>query len=358
VTITCTAKGGYHGGILNLTRSGFDKLLFVSGDQIPEESVTLAPNETRVWEGIYAPLTHSEAKDDISVTASFNEYVSGEFLLEEEKLTVVKLELEPWVLREGYKNRHIVGVREVIACKDIPNIGVWGCVRGVLIGTDYKTPLESDENTLFYQVDDFRFLFKLKIISPNIIVARNPQMIDFGIIENKSGGVGMESQIYILPETVSFSGISMEEIPSVDGIHEGYFSNSFFSRVWYHTEEMGAGDWTNIKPDNYWATDIAMMGEILPFETTNGDMTYDASMGNWRDGVITWYIQWGWGEFNSEQGDLPLGIIPKRYDQTFSINNEGTLSISKFGHIVSRGTNNVFYLNGTIVDKSNLIKKD
>ena len=205
---------------------------------------------------------------------------------------------------------------------------------------------------------NFRFLFKLKILSPNIIVARNPQMIDFGITENKSGGVGMESQIYILPETVSFSGISMEEIPSVDGIHEGYFSNSFFSRVWYHTEEMGAGDWTNIKPDNYWATDIAMMGEILPFETTNGDMTYDASLGNWRDGVITWYIQWGWGEFNSEQGDLPLGIIPKRYDQTFSINNEGTLSISKFGHIVSRGTNNVFHLNGTIVDKNNLIKKD
>ena len=58
VTITCTAKGGDHGGILNLTRSGFDKLLFVSGEEIPEESVTLAPNETRMWEGVYAPLVH------------------------------------------------------------------------------------------------------------------------------------------------------------------------------------------------------------------------------------------------------------------------------------------------------------
>ena len=99
VTITCTAKGGLHGGVLTLTRSGFDKLLFVSGEEIPEESVTLAPNETRVWEGVYTPLTHSEVKDDVSVAMSFNEYVTGEFLLEEEKLTVVKLELEPWVLR-------------------------------------------------------------------------------------------------------------------------------------------------------------------------------------------------------------------------------------------------------------------
>ena len=85
VTITCTAKGGDHGGILNLTRSGFDKLLFVSGDQISEESVTLAPNETRVWEGVYAPLTHSEVKDDVSVAASFTEFLTGIMLSNEEK---------------------------------------------------------------------------------------------------------------------------------------------------------------------------------------------------------------------------------------------------------------------------------
>jgi hypothetical protein len=76
---------------LTLTRSGFDKLLFVSGDQISEESIILAPNETRVWEGVYAPLTHSEVKDDVSVAASFNEYVSGNVLSDDENLTVVKL---------------------------------------------------------------------------------------------------------------------------------------------------------------------------------------------------------------------------------------------------------------------------
>ena len=97
----------------------------MSGEEIPEESVTLAPNETRVWEGVYAPLTHSEVKDDVSVAMSFNEYVTGEFLLEEEKLTVVKLELEPLVNIDGLSNRHVVGVGEEIICRICPNISSW-----------------------------------------------------------------------------------------------------------------------------------------------------------------------------------------------------------------------------------------
>jgi hypothetical protein len=275
-------------------------------------------------------------------------------------MTVVELEIEPWVSKEGCVNRHLIGVRENLNCYAYPDVGEWNESGSGRFEDEvtYVAPLISDESAIRYVVDGSHYDLDLIIIEPTAVIARSPVAKNFGLGNNVAGGAGMNVQIYVLPETVSFSGISMEEIPSVDGIHEGYFSNTFFSKVWYHTEEMGAGDWTNIKPDNFWATDIATLGEMLPFEKPNGDMTYDASMGNWRNGTITWYIQWGWGEFNSEQGDLPLGIIPKRYDQTFSINNEGTLSISKFGHIVSRGTNNVFYLNGTIVDKSNLIKKD
>lgn len=57
----------------------------------------------------------------------------------------------------------------------------------------------------------------------------------------------------------------------------------------------------------------------------------------------------GWRERNAEAEDEPVKSMSVRYDQTFRIGPEGTLSVLKFGHIVSRGTNNVIRLNGNIV---------
>ena len=38
-----------------------------------------------------------------------------------------------------------------------------------------------------------------------------------------------------------------------------------------------------------------------------------------------------------------------RYDQTFTFDEHGMLTVSKFQHTVSRGTNNVIRLDGDIV---------
>jgi hypothetical protein len=94
-----------------------------------------------------------------------------------------------------------------------------------------------------------------------------------------------------------------------------------------------------------------MMGDILPLEKPTGDMTYDLTEGAWSNGELVWHIRWGWRERNAEKGDVPIKSMSVRYDQTFRIDHEGTLSVLKFGHIVSRGTNDVIRLNGTIVDK-------
>jgi hypothetical protein len=37
----------------------------------------------------------------------------------------------------------------------------------------------------------------------------------------------------------------MEEVPSSEGVHVGYFANVFFENIWYHTFDMGAGQWFN-----------------------------------------------------------------------------------------------------------------
>ena len=159
----------------------------------------------------------------------------------------------------------------------------------------------------------------------------------------------MNVRIYVQPETVSFDGIAMEEIPSLEGVHQGYFSNVFFSDRWYHTTEMSAGRWKRVDRDNYWGEDRAWMGDELPRELPNGNMTLDMTRGEWSDGLLVWNITWGWGEQNNSQDDPPTKAMTVRYDQTFSFDEYGTLTVLKFQHTVSRSTNDVIRLNGNIV---------
>ena len=85
--------------------------------------------------------------------------------------------------------------------------------------------------------------------------------------------------------------------------------------------------WSNIKGENFWGEDQAFLGELLPFEKPNGDMTFDITQGRWDDGVLRWNIQWGWRERNSDIEDIPVKTISERYDQTFTIDQDGTLSV-------------------------------
>ena len=112
----------------------------------------------------------------------------------------------------------------------------------------------------------------------------------------------MNLNIYVLPETVAFNGIAMEEIPTQEGVHQGYFSNIVFSNVWYHTIKMKAGRWMNVKLDNFWEVDRAWMGDEMPRELSNGNMTYDMTRGEWSEGLLIWNIPWGWGEPNRSPG--------------------------------------------------------
>lgn len=159
----------------------------------------------------------------------------------------------------------------------------------------------------------------------------------------------MDIEVLIMPETVCFSGIAMEEIPSLDGQHMEYFSNIYFTNIWYHTTDMGAGKWKNIWPDNSWGNDHAWLGEEMPRELANGQMTLDMSEGAWSDGTLVWNITWGWAETNRSTGDPPVKAITTPYNQAFALDAYGTLTVMKFQHAVSRGTNNVIRLDGNVV---------
>ena len=352
-TFTCTAYGGRHGGALSLATANFDRLAKIGGDDLPTAPAGVAPYETRTWSAEYAPLVHSGGANDIAAIATFTEALSGNVTCATAATTVVKLTLTPWVTRQGCDHRHIVGVREIVRCIATPNVGHLEKTGGGRIFTDpgenYICPLTSDNSVIHYDFGSSRYDFDLTIIEPNSLVARLPYSRDFGVATNHAGGAGMNLRIYVSPETVAFNGIAMEEIPSLEGVHQGYFSNIAFSNIWYHTTEMWAGRWKNIKSDNFWDVDKAWMGIELPRELPNGDMTYNLSMGEWSEGLLVWQIPWGWGELNSSQGDPPVKTMTVRYDQTFTFDEHGMLTVSKFQHTVSRGTNNVIRLDGDIV---------
>ena len=363
VTFSCSVNGGPYGGVFSLSCSEFDKLLHVSGDTPPSGNVEIAAAETRAWSAVYAPLTHSSSEGDISATATFSEYVSGRVVTNVAQLTVVELKLEPQVTKEGCENRHLVGVKEAINCYALPDVGQWGEVgggelppiRGV---ARYLCPLTADGSCLCYTVGDSRYDFRLIILEPAAMVARNPVARDFGMPQGHAGGAGMNIEVYVMPETVCFSGIAMEEILSTTGIHQDYFSNVCFQGVWYHTTDMGAGMWKNIGMDNSWGTDRAWMGAELPRELPNGEMTLNMSEGAWSDGTLVWDITWGWAERNTPKGYPPAKSMSTPYNQTFTFTEDGTLTVLKFTNTVSRGTNNLIRLNGQTVHGSPLTQEE
>ena len=223
-----------------------------------------------------------------------------------------------------------------------PNMGTMLC----FLATDAVISSEMINKALKSAVNKS---FNMIVVEPFAMVARNPVAKDFGIALNHAGGAGMNLDVYVMPETVCFSGIAMEEVPSTTGIHQGYFANVYFTNVWYHTIAMRAGRWKNISPGNWWDTDRAWMGEDLPRELPNGEMTFDLSVGVWSSGMLVWDITWGWSEKDRAPGDLPVGQVAVPYNQTFTFYPDGTLEVLKFQQVVSRGTNNVIRLNGEVV---------
>ena len=358
-TCSCSVSGGQYGGVFNLSCGGFDRLLHVAGDTLPNGTVEVSAGETRTWLAVYAPLEHSLSENDVSAVVTFNEYMTGETHSSTAQLTVVELKLEPQATKEGCENRHLVGVREIVNCYAHPHVGQWGETGGgelvFRLGVhNYTCPLVSDGSMLYYSCDGSRYDFDLTIVEPSAIVGVPQFAYNFGVATNHAGGAGMRLQLHVLPDTVSFEGIAMEEVPSMEGTHQGYFSNVFFQSVWCHTTGMGAGKWVNVKSDNLYGKDDVCMGEELPRELINGEMTYNLLEGSWSRGLLVWNTIWGWSERNSSIGDPPAKEMTNPCNQTFTFAIDGTLAISKFQHAVSRGTNNVIRLDGVVQDQSQL----
>jgi hypothetical protein len=324
------ACGGEHGGLLNLTRTGFDKLSFVSGDEIPSGSVMIAPNETREWSAIFAPRVHSEVNDDVVLAASLAEYETEETIQRVGELTVVKVELTPVVMRDGCEHRHIVGVYERIFCQVFPNaIDVY--IEGIGGGSVemhntyayYDCPGRGENGGLRFTYGNNQYSSCFSVIEPEALVVGVCKEVAFVAPTNTAGAVGMNIELFAAPLTVSFKGLSMMEIPTISSIPpEGMLADDVFSEIWNHTKDRGAGVFYCLRNDNFVFEDEVKFAVAIESP--------------WQWGKIVWDIPIGWAQRESGDNDPCIGILPVQYQQIFEIHSTGRFRLTKFNYWVER----------------------
>ena len=95
----------------------------------------------------------------------------------------------------------------------------------------------------------------------------------------------------------------------------------------------GAGVWKPVANDNTFSTD---------------DVFFEENPSPWSEGEITWFIPCEW---TTARSNLTVGVGTRFCNpiQRFTLMTDGTASIGKFGHVVTRNTNDVIFLDGRIV---------
>ena len=185
------------------------------------------------------------------------------------------------------------------------------------------------------------------IVEPEGILAVNATPTRHGVPRGEAGGIGMELDLYVLPRTVSFSNIAMEEIECFTGTHTGYFNNMEFSGDWSHARECGAGDWHDIGPDNFFFKDNPRIKRSLPRMMDDGAITTNKIYG-WKRGTMTWNIPFGWGSHGTTDDSGLVGRLDG-YQQVFEMFPDGLACVKKFSNQVTRSTNDVICLNGVLI---------
>ena len=170
-TLTCSAYGGQYGGVLDMSQSGFSRLVRTGGDELPSGSVPVAPLSTVSYSVQYEPLMHSETANDIKAVATFNEYLSGDTCVATAELSVVKLEVTPKATIAGFPHRHKVGVREVVDCEATPDVGAWSETGGgeftqIRSIRSYRSPITDDGSVLSYSVGNSSYDLGLVFVEP------------------------------------------------------------------------------------------------------------------------------------------------------------------------------------------------
>ena len=358
VELTCVAHGGPNGGCATFLITGGNRLVSTGGLALPV--MRNVPAGTRMsfkvsYEGQLASFT----VDDVVVNAYFDDNDPNvEQTTAEAALTSVEVEImrQDEAPENNCSCRHKFGVNERFNCNCWPSSANVSFSTGALSPVSgsqgvFLCPLYAVENPLAISYGGSSYIPNISVVEPSGILVRNPVVRSYITSPGRAGWVGLQQEFYVLPMDVAFPQIAVQEVPSTQGTHTGYFANSSFSPIWYHSVANGAGEWCMINPTTHKmgehdTTRITM--ELLRVDGS-GNLTDNPAYG-WTDGEITWAVPFGWGVASLNENELHLTVLHKQFDPSaghrFLIVPDGTVSVRKFGNEATRDIQGNLYLNG------------
>ena len=203
------------------------------------------------------------------------------------------------------------------------------------------------EHRLSCSLDGVEYMPLVRVLKPTGIEGYDVQALTNGLPVGVAGGLHLVQRYRVLPLTVNFTRLRIEEVPCYDLIPPtGYFiytSPDRFPRT--HTSGAGAGEWFFVDPGNLVGAseggrDKAGCKAALTRRMPDGTPTDDPSYG-WLGGDLTWKVPFGWRHRDASDIE-PFGVFADDTRQIMSITESGDFSVRKLGHTATR------LLNGTI----------
>ena len=343
--------GGTNGGSYAFTLTDGGRLRRLGGSYVPRTGTVSAGEDFHI-KVRYDAVSASGSEGDIKAKVEFTENGSGRKISKEAALTAVKVELTVEANAPGNEceHRHVLGVGERFSMDAVPGVGVQVVPQGNGFQSDQLilvAPLVASVNPLKVLANGVEYEPNISVIEPTVVEACQVDVITFGMPYLCAGGIGLTMKFRILPLSVSFSGIDVQEVPSSMGYQTGYFANPYFANEWSHTVQNGAGRWSEVDYYNVTElTDTAAITYSLPRVGSNGVLSNDITA-TWAYGRNEWSVPFGWRGKTPSSSELVKGFAAGE-TQVFTIDPQGTVQVQKLHQTAERDIFNHVYLNGEL----------
>ena len=335
--------GGPDGGTFALTPRNIGKLAPEGGTgplSLPS-GWTLAPGETYSATFECSGVEASGAEGDVAVSASFTDAGTGETQGDEAKLTVVEVALRAakTAPENPCPNRHVYGIDETVLCLQRPSSPqvVWASSGGGIVSDSlpvaYRCPIRAERDGLTASVGSVSYCPKIEVKEPEGLACTAVGYLP----ANPLTGIGMALEVCVLPRTVSFEGLLLQEVAAPAnatspewGVHSGFFADLAYQTRWYHYATWGAGQWIEVSQGNLFGRYDESRMMRWPRPWSNGNMTWAIPIA-WKS---------GYPPYADEEGRL--GVV---YQSEWTMADDA-LTKTKHGQVLVLTESGQVFLNG------------
>ena len=352
-TLTVSAYGGEHGGTLILMAGDLGCLEHRGGPVSLPSQVVLGPYQS------YSATFRCEGKEDGGTPWAWG-IISGPDGSDSSyaQTTVVRVEIqrEQNAPSNECLNRHDYGIGEWMFVRQFPmssGITVSATDANVHNGSTSLVMwgVSNIEHNLSISLNSVEYVPLVRVLKPNGIEGYDAQSLAYGLAPGVAGGLQLVQRYRVLPLTVNFTRLRIEEVPCDDAIPPtGYFIYTppdRFPRT--HTRGAGAGEWFFVDTGNLVGAseggrDKAGCKVALTRRMPDGTPTDDPSYG-WLGGNLTWKVPFGWKRMDDPSIE-PVGIFAEDTRQILSITESGDFSVHKLQHTATRQINGAITVDG------------